>query len=295
MSPYFITHTEPVHPQKGKEVLFFLRDAQNHKTKVIVKEIPHYFYTKAMPHAEAQMVLQEVQKLSTMAGITLELKRYNASKSFLRAVGSKEDRLRLPAPFLCQSESTDAQDPVGLNSPSGLLRKLYPPGMIINDPQAIPDPEQIHSRKYVSLDEMVTDTHAVIDIEVEGWEHGQDKIFMVVYLSPHHKILFHDLPFPDQKYTESQLIHFTTQRELGAQLTTIVQQEDPLWIYGHNIMNYDQLQLRDLTQAYFPAANKYYPVVKSAQGLGRVLTKGRWTIDTYAYKFNYEKIHASNS
>jgi len=295
MSPYFITHTEPLHPQKGKEVLFFLRDAENHKTTVVSKEIPHHFYTQVMLHAEAQAALLEVQKLSTLTGITWELKRYNASKSFLRARGSKEDRLRLPAPFLCQSEHTDAQDPLGLNSPSGLLRKLYPPGMIINDPQAIPDPDRIHSRKYISLEEMVADTHAVIDIEVEDWERGQDHIFMAVYLSPHHKILFHDLPFPDQNYNEFQLIPFATPGELGEQLTTIVHQEDPLWIYGHNIMNYDQLQLRNLTQAYFPAANEYYPVVKSAQGLGRVLTKGRWTLDTYAYKFNYENIHANNS
>ena len=46
---FFLTHVEPLHPLKGKEALFFVREQDLEqkisRSHVITKEIPHYFLT----------------------------------------------------------------------------------------------------------------------------------------------------------------------------------------------------------------------------------------------------------
>lgn len=311
MSPFFLTHVEPLHPQKGKEVLFFLRKISSGGDKatshVVIKEIPHYFYTGVLSRDEAEGLFQELQqKLQEQQQekpefnhLTLELKHYNLNRAFFRASGSKEDKRFLPPPFLCNYAPTAARDPLGLNSPTKLLNWFYPPGMLIASPEEIPLPEEINDRnkerKYVSLEHLINDSQAILDIEVEDWEFGRDHIFMAVYASPEQKVLFHDLPFTDPEQEGFQLVSFTSPQDLGDKLTTILHQDDPLWLFGHNIMNYDQIKIRDLTGRYFPAVNAHYPVTKATQGFGRVLTKGRWTLDSYNYARNYQNFHASSS
>ncbi len=288
---YFITHVEPRHPQKGQEVLFFLREvgSEGNKSHVVVKEIPHYFYTPPLPREEAEYRFQQFREQPEFNHLNFEIKRYNQRRSFLRAEGSKE--AVLPKPFLCRG----SRDPLSLDSPTKLLRWLYPPGMLISSPQEIPLPADIQRRPSVPLEQLVADSYAVLDIEVEGWEFGRDHIFMAVYKSPQRQVLFHDLPFTADEQEGFTLIPFSSPQDLGKKLTATLQEEDPLWLFGHNIMNYDQIRIRDLTGEYFPAVNQHYPITKSSQGFGRVITKGRWTLDTYGYHFHYQNFQASNS
>ncbi len=306
MSKYFITHVEPVHPLKGTEVLFTIRehDEENkiYQTHNIIKNIPHHFFTKNLSKNELDQLLQELEQNQEIQQIkdeiNIDVRQFNQNNYLLKLEGSKEHRKILPAPFICKSDSKDRKDPCSLNSPSKLLQWYYPPLMMVDNLDSIPLPHEIKRRKFIDLESVVNDSYAAIDIEVEGWETGHDQIFMVVYASDKSKIVFHDLPFNQREehesYKDFQLIQFTSQKDLGIKLTTILHEEDPLWIYGHNIMNYDQLQLRNLTQAYNPATNEHYPVTKSSQGIGRVITKGRFTLDTYTYMFNYLNIFANN-
>ncbi len=308
---FFLTHVEPLHTQKGKEVLFFMREmslegttpggSEGTRSQVVIKEIPHYFYTRLLDLDEAERLFQEWQPQPELSHLRLELKRYNQNRSFLRATGSKEDQLLLPPPFLCQYSTQGARDPLGLNSPTKLLNWFYPPGMLLASPEEIPLPEEIKQRKYVSLEHLVNDSHAVLDIEVEDWEFGRDHIFMAVYSSPQHQVLFHDLPFVGREQEELgrfggfELRTFTSPQDLGDKLTQLLHQDDPLWLFGHNIMNYDQIKIRDLTGKYFPAVNLHYPITKATQGFGRVITKGRWTLDSYGYSRQYQNLHARSS
>ncbi len=297
---YFLTHVEPLHLHKGKEVLFFIREISSEgksesRSHVTVKEIPHHFYTRLLARDEAEGLFQELQPQPDLRHLTLEFKHYNLKRAFLRATGSKEDKLLLSPPFLCRHASAEAHDPLGLNSPTKLLNWFYPPGLLLASPDEIPLPEQIQRREYVTLEQIVNDSQAVLDIEVEDWEFGRDHIFMVVYSSSQHQVLFHDLPFTDPEQEGFQLISFTSPQDLGDKLTELLHQDDPLWLFGHNIMNYDQIKIRDLTGKYFPAVNKHYPIVKATQGFGRVITKGRWTLDSYGYTRHYQNIHARSS
>ncbi len=277
---FFITHVEPVHPLRGTEVRFFLREQSpaGNKSHVVIKEIPHYFCTPPILTSALPGLRQKLQGSPELETLLVEEVKYNRRRSFLRIAGRKEDAAVLPSLF--QNIS-----------PSQQLRWLYSPTMIVDDPEHIPSPQDIFSgkfrRRYAPLEALVQDSYAVLDIEMEGWEQGKDHIFMAVYLSPHRRIIFHDLPFPQQEQEGFSLESFDSPADLGNKITALLSQEDPLWIYGHNIMKYDQIRMRDHTQSYFPATDGHYPVTKSTQGLGRVITKGRFTLDTYAYHFNY--------
>ena len=298
MSEYFITHVEPKNLLKGREALFFLREIKedgSRKSHLVELEIPHHIHTPYLSNKEVIDLSTEMEKEKEFDHLRLIRKTYSRSKGFLIAEGSKEDKLILPEQFICKKKSNEFRDPLDLNSPSRLLRWWYPPMMKVTSPNAIPDnPLHLGKRKFVSIEDIVNDSYAVIDIEVENWQIGKDHIFMVVYASPSQRIIYHDLPFPYFKHNNFKLVQFNSQKDLGQKLSETLHQDDPLWIYGHNIMNFDQMRIRDLTKAYNPSSNKHYPITKASQGLGRVLTKGRWTLDTYTYNFHHRNIRADN-
>lgn len=300
---FFITHVEPQNSQRGQEALFFIREQseQGNRSHVVIKPVPHYFFTPTMAPEEAYYVGELLDHDRSLEHLVITQHSYSQNKHFLRAEGSKEDRHLLTEPFLCKGLQNN-NDPLGLNSPSRLLRWLYPPFLLLKaaTPKAIPEPEEMlqnrNNRNYASPQQVLKDSYAVLDIEVKGWQTGDDQIFMAVYLCPakKQKIIYHDFNSTESEYNGIQLQRFASQEELGQLLTQRVQEDDPLWEMGHNLMNYDRLQLRNITEEYFPAANKHHPITKSAQGLGRVLSKGRFTVDTYTYAFNYQSLFANN-
>jgi len=296
MSQYFITHCEPLHPQKGKEVVFFVREQDQGKSKshVVIREIPHLFFTTNFSReqeAEGMTLLSQLQQDPHLAHFSFSREEYDRYHFFLRAEGSKEDAHLLLPPFLCNGAS---QDPCRLNSPTQLLRWLYPPGMLISSLQDIPLPQDIKKREYASIESLVQENYAVIDIELENWEIGEDHVFMVMYASATKKILFHDLPFDNKRQEGFRLVRFSSPQDLGKRLAKIFAKEDPLWLFGHNLMNFDQMKLRDLTGTYLIAVDQHYPVKKGSQGLGKVLTKGRFTLDSRLYNTNYQAVRADN-
>lgn len=316
MSLFFLTHVESVHPLKGKGALFFIREHDPEQgifqSHCLVKEVPHFFYTRNMPEPKALGLLAQLKADANLSNLQFWQNYYTNSapsgkhrKFFLTASGSKEDKVKLPSPFLCDGPEK-WQDPFKQNSPSKLLRWFYPPGMVLNFSGNAPCPEDIpnpllcrHHREkygYVSLDALVREDYVVLDLELEGWEKGEDSIFMVVYASPSRRLVLHNFDFSETEQEYFDLIHYDTQQELGQLITGLITQDDPLWLYGHNIMNFDQIKLRELTErTYRPAVNSHYPVTKSVQGLGRVITKGRWTLDSYKYSQVYRNIFANNT
>ena len=299
---FFLTHVEPAHPLKGKEALFFVREHNPEQgifqSHCVVKEVPQLFYTRNMPEPQALQLLAQLNADQNLSNLHMWPHNYTTNppsgkhcKVFLTAAGSKEDKVKLPAPFLCDGTGGKWQDAFKQNSPSKLLRWFYPPGMILEVSKNIPCSEDIphplqcrHHRDqhgYVSLDALVREDYAVLDLELEGWEKGEDSIFMAVYVSPSHKLILHNFDSPETEQEHFGLVHYDTQQELGQLITELINKEDPLWLYGHNIMNFDQIKLRELTsRAYLPSVNLHYPVTKSVQGLGMVITKVRWTLDS---------------
>ena len=300
---FFLTHVEPLRLLYGQDALFFIREQskEGNKSHVVIKPIPHYFFTRPLDLKEAYCIADNAEHDRSLEHLTITSHEYSPYQRFLRAQGSKEDRHFLTENFLCKGMLGN-NDPAGLNSPSRLLRWLYPPFLLLNGatPGAIPEPEEMLKdrthRNYASAQQVLSDSYVVLDIEVRDWQTGNDQIFMVVYFCPakNKKIIYHDFDHTESEYNGIQLQRFTSQEELGQLLTQRVREDDPLWEMGHNLMNYDRLQLRDITEEYFPSANRYYPITRSAQGLGRVQSKGRFTIDTYPYTFNYQSIFANN-
>lgn len=308
---------EPVHPLKGKEALFFIREHAPEQgifqSHCVVKEVPHFFYTRNLKEPEALQLLSQLKADQNLSNLLMWQNNYTTDplpgrhrKVSLTAAGSKEDKVKLPSPFLCDGTGGKWQDAFKQNSPSKLLRWFYPPGMVLKFLHDIPCPEDIphplecsHHRElhgHASLDALVREDYVVLDLELEGWEKGEDSIFMVVYASPSRRLILHNFDFPETEQEYFDLVYYDTQPELGKLVTQLINQDDPLWVYGHNIMNFDQIKLRELTgRAYRPAVNSHYPVTKSVQGLGRVITKGRWTLDSYKYSQVYRNILANNT
>ncbi len=207
---YFITHVEPVHLLHGTETRFFIREQNQEtgvfRTHVVEKDIPHYFFTKKMMRRDANLWLEELvqdpglEPLIEHSTLKIEQVQYGKEKVFLRAQGSKEQHQLMPPPFLCTDRGED-HDPLKLNSPTRLLRWFYPPFLRVHSPEvsAIPLPLEITNRDYASLESVLGDSFAGIDIETEGWETGDDRICMAVYFSNRSQVVFHDFPFEDKE------------------------------------------------------------------------------------------------
>ncbi len=287
---YYLTHLEPVHPRKGNDVRFFIRewDTENQqgKSHTLIKDIPHWMYTKILDQTKAEELHHHLQQNPAFSNLEFSLISYGKTRSLIRASGDKQWRETLGQPFLSKEQQ----------SATPLLRMRYPP-LLQLDSLTIPNNDKTSPpQKFISLEHLISDNYAVLDIEIESWEQGQDSIFMVVYQSPKNKIIFHNLPFPAPSWQNVQLIQYQTQSELGDKLTSLIQQEDPLWLIGHNIMNFDQLKLRNLTQDYLPSTNEHYPVSKSSiKGFKKVITKGRFTLDTLGYLRHFRNFFADNS
>src|SRR3989344_8792654 len=104
MPTYFVTHVEPLHPTGGREVLFVIREQDEHEARshVVVKEIPHYFYTEEQPAKEAGALLTEIGKHEELKHLIFRnIAKNGTNRRVVRAEGSKEDRLILPKEFIC--------------------------------------------------------------------------------------------------------------------------------------------------------------------------------------------------
>ncbi|MBI2151924.1 hypothetical protein HYU21_04320 [Candidatus Woesearchaeota archaeon] len=296
MPKYYITHVEPLHPLKGEEVLFFIREKEENKpgkTHLHLAKIPHRFYTKPLEGGEAFKINEELKR--DFPNRQLYHQQFTHKTVTLSLRGSKEERKILPEPFICKKDSLDKRDPFHLNSPSRQLRWLYTPFTQLDSLTDITYyPNEEKERKLIDLETLLQDTHATIDLELENWEMGKDQISQVIYLSTKRKIIFHNLPFDEEKKEDCILQRFTTQQDLGEKLSQVIAEDDPLWLFGHNLMAFDQIKLRKLTTNYYPAPNHHYPITKSAAALRRVITKGRWTLDTFGYHFNYRNLLSNN-
>ena len=237
--------------------------------------------------------LKETDPNNPLTKLIIKSSSYNQNKLFLIAEGNKEDRHLLPKPFICQGKMQPEGDPAGLNSATRQLRWRFP---VLSKIVYTDNTENttIFKREKASIEDILNEPGAVIDIETEKWKKGQDSIFMLVYASPTRQIIMHDLPFDITKQENFELIKYKSQQELGELLTKIIKEEDPLWIYGHNIMGFDQIKLREITKAYHPATNETHPITKASMGLGKVISRGRFTLDTYRYMFNYRNIFSTN-
>ncbi len=292
MSQYYITHVQPIHLQQGTATRFFIREYNPDgisKTHIVEQDIPYFFYTKPYNQTTISTLEETIKENPEYKHLKISKHTTSNGGHFLQAAGSKENKLTLPEIF--QEKNTQNRSP---RSPSEQLRWLYPTGLLLENPYTIPQPQECTIRPLIPLEALLKDNYAVLDIEIEGWEQGKDQIFMIVYITPQSHILYHNLPFTKQKLHGFDLIQYQTQQELGHILTLTVATEDPLWIFGHNIMNFDNIKIRNLTKSYLPTANKHYPVTKSTQGLGKVITAGRFTLDTYAYHFFHRNFHANN-
>ena len=292
MSPkvYYLTHLEPVHPRKGNQVRFFIREWDPTKKQgcshTLIQEIPHWMYTQALEQTKAEDLHHHLQQTPGFSSLEFSLLPYGKTRSVIRAAGDKSWRETLGQPFLSKQQQ----------SVTPLLRMRYPPLLQLDGLNIPNDRNPLPSPKFVSLEHLLSDNYAVLDIELEGCEQGKENIFMVVYHTSKKQIIFHNLPFTATSWQDVQLIHYDTQAELGNKLTSIIHQDDPLWIIGHNIMNFDQLKLRNLTEDYLPSTNDHYPVSKSSiKSFKKVITKGRFTLDTLGYLRHFRNFFADNS
>ncbi len=302
MQSWYITSIRPTHPQTGDQTIITLREYdhthQRGELYTLLANIPHRFFTTPQKEETINSTIETTEKIirQILTNSSLHLQKKYYHQSYILTIdGPKEAKHLLPPPFVTNHKPYHHRHLE--YSPSTYLRYLYPLLTTVNDPSTIQNQIQNPPNKYIqhpkpALETLLNDTHVTLDIELEGWQDGKDQIFMVIYLSPTHKLLLHNLPFNIPHTSEPNLQHislvrFKTQPELGELITELIRTDDPLWIFGHNIMSFDQIKIRNITKSYFPGSQGRKPVIKSVQGLGKTITQGRFTIDTYKYAKNH--------
>ena len=300
MNPiWYITSIRPAHPLTGDKVIVTIREYNEEEkrgeTYTHITTIPHRFFTSPQDETTIPELQKNIEKLlkqetaSSQQETTQLHKHYfyqdeTTTHYIVSLDGPKETKAILPKPFITSDKPYNHRHLKF--SPSTYLRYLYPPFTQIDNPTHLPQLNHKHLSR-VSPHHLIEDTHVTLDIELEGWKEGKDQIFMVIYLSPSHQILLHNLPHTIPELNNITLVRYNRQQELGDLLTELIRTDDPLWIFGHNIMTFDQIKIRNITERYHPGTQGRTPIIKSVQGLGKVITQGRFTLDTYKYAKNH--------
>ncbi len=302
---WYITNIRPTHPIKGDQTIITIREF-NPKTMIgatyhLLANIPHRFFTSPISDIEATKLKTSLQEFLKGTPYTTNEIPYYPNR-ILTLDTAKDTKTLLDAPFVTKNPSYHTrhlQYP-----PSTYLRYLYPPCTTIENPSHLP-PTIITPPQYnlhPPIESIINDTHVTLDIELDGWKQGKDQIFMAIYLSQNHHILLHNLPFNQTQLRTIQqankspdlenitLLRYRTQQDLGEILTELIHTDDPLWIFGHNIMSFDQIKIRNITKTYTPGTQGKRPLIKSVQGLGKVITQGRFTLDTHKFAKNHRSL-----
>ncbi len=221
------------------------------------------------------------------------------NKHHLKAIGTKEAIKKLKnsdfgnyfneEEFGSFKETGSTTDPLHLNSHQRMLKWRFPifSKVELKDGHIDFSKYNQFTQERVKLEEVLSDRICALDIEIEGWENGDSKyehIYMATWKSAKEHLLY---TVYDPKISEAKgakIIVCKDENDLITKLAEKEKEEDPLFLVGHNIQNFDRIKLREYGKrkgytGYKPGQNDDEPKIKSAV-IGKTLTLSRFDIDT---------------
>lgn len=300
MTIAYIIYTEPINYYSGNEVRFFIREfdveTKKGKSSIFTKNIDYIIPSFELFSNEADVLFDNCTK--NFPQIEFKKKYFSANKKVLWAyikdkkwlnARKKEERIVLPNKFLVKKSSHSQQ-----------LRFYYPPFTMVNIINGNLELPTKQEKSSVDLEFILEDKKCAIDIETVDYNTPTERITNAVLNFGNKKYIITTFKPPFNKFRDYQIISVgnvelnKTTDEIKKTVTNIIQEEDPLILYGFNI-EFDQNKLRELgEEKYLPGVGKTKPIYKSVQGLKNMITKGRFTIDLYSYLFFYFNIYENN-
>jgi hypothetical protein len=328
----YIVYTEPVqnrvgHEPTGNEVRVFCRDFDEKagvgKSKYFTTEMQHVIPSFDLKGSQIDEILAKHGKIfasSDDEGIdekvdrliyllnedhrTIEFikKYYSKEKRVIHAIlDDLHDKNSLPEYFLRQvtkigKDGKSKPTRASFYSPSTYFRWLYPPFTIVEEK----DGQLILPKKIKSVEKeiILADKKCALDIETTEYENPKlERITNVVlnFGNNEKNYIVTSFEGTEKMFEEYLLIYAKNTNEIKKNVERIIHEEDPLILYGFNIQ-FDQKKLRELgDEEYLPAVDFSKPIFKSVQGIKNMITRGRFTADTYGFLFLNKNIYKNNT
>jgi len=297
----FITHTETDRKRDSNGVRFFMRELSNGDPKSLTldQEIQHTVVSREFSNQETSRLFRELEGDSRYEDFTFEKLSYGVNKSFIRAVGPRDRRHDLPDYFLTKHADVNG-DPNSVDSPSRMVRWGYSPLSIVD----LDEGNLTLTGSAVGIEQILEDRKCVIDVELKDWTTEHPEVSAVVFFTDSYfgNYLLSRYDPGTREIDGAKVEVFDTQEGLVDRLRQLEREFDPLWVGGHNIPQ-DKKWLRDLPDdlVYTPGVDNSKPIVKSAQRrsedsveIKKMVTKGRFTVDTYRYATKYLNFLSDN-
>ncbi len=331
----YIVYTEPVqnrsgHEPTGNEVRVFCRDFDEKtgvgKSKYFTVEmqhiIPSFDLTKDKINEHLTKINKELlfsppeehidkalDRLIFLLGeeyssyrIRFIEKYYSEKKRVIHAIlDDLHDKNSLPEYFLRQvtkigKDEKSKPTRASFYSPSTYFRWLYPPFTVVGEK----DGQLVLPKKIKSVEKeiILADKKCALDIETTEYENPKlERITNVVlnFGNNEKNYIVTSFEGTEKMFEEYLLIYAKNTNEIKKNVERIIHEEDPLILYGFNIQ-FDQKKLRELgDEEYLPAVDFSKPIFKSVQGIKNMITRGRFTVDTYGFRFLNRNIYKNNT
>lgn len=222
-----------LNPNRGKEVTYYVR--VDGKTSAYTSEIPHIFCTKNMEATAAMRLKDKLKILLKDTGCDIyELPYARTSKRIVVVEGPRELKNILPQPFV-KDERANVSQMVRWKTPIYSQVEIKD-GKITN----------FYSEARESLEKMIDYPMAAMDFEVQDWETDNPKIFLasLVEKSGDSMKKYAFTLYEPGTIEGTEVVKVTNQTELIIALAKYINNIDPVWITGQNIMNYDLIKAR---------------------------------------------------
>ncbi len=324
----YIVYTEPVQNQEGNmrignEVAVFCRDFDERtgvgKSKYFTTEMQHVIPSFDLDGKKVDKILTERgKKLIGRADESIDekvdrliflLSKDHPAVNFVKKDYSQDKRVihavfddlryknSLPKYFLRQvmaigKNGKPKATRVSFYSPTTYFRWRYaPPFTVVEEKNGqLIFPKK---RKFVDKEIVLADKKCALDIETTEYDSPElERITNAVLNFGEKKYIITSFRGVGDRFRDYDVIYAENTDGIKNMVEGILHEEDPLIIYGFNIV-FDQKKLRELgDDDYLPGVDFSRPVFK---GLKNMMTKGRFTVDLYPFLSSNKNIYKNNT
>lgn len=267
----FLVDIKPKNAQKGTNTLLFLRE----RGCSLIKEtsIPHIIPSVRRELSVAERILGDLREIAATTGVKLQKYEYKG-QAVLWAFGPREMKKFLPKCFL-KAES----------SPVQMLRwqANFPFTEVIEK-----NGEFVFGRK-VDTNLLLAEKAAALDIEqrggtIKGGKIDGGEIFMASYVTDSIGYVFMIDGMPTEEITvegrTARIVRCPSESALIEALALKIRSDDPLWIFGSNLVGYDFPKLRERGK-FCAGVDGSAPKIEAKGGFfDRFVISGRCVIDS---------------
>lgn len=274
----FLVEVETKNLTRGRKTIFYSRERGRSITRE--EEMDDYYVSDRLTLDQARSLAASLEPYNPQILVS-SADRYVVIVYGPRELGRNPD-FKKRCKYTMNSE------------PQISLNLRYPPlSKMING--------KYHLNKRMDPDELAADTYCGVDIEVKGMTDSPE-IYMNAVVSSKDSVVFTSLDtgtsFVDIDGQKVRIERCKDQREVIEHSAQFIREVDPLWLYGHNIMNFDLYALKKLgdfeigvdgsepkSKGGIPHFHSYM-FGQEKKRFDKMVVKGRFVIDTLVFARN---------